>query len=282
MTVLDAAKRLHAVLPPTPAVWCEAHDAWLKLECLQATGAFKVRGAFNAIALHHDRPVIAASAGNHARGVAWAARHFGIQATVVVPETAPRTKVEGCRALGARVVMHGESFDEALEEARRLGAHHGWRFVHAFDDLDVIEGQGTTGVELRELEPDVVVVPVGGGGLAAGVALATDCRVVGVLVEGMKAGTIADGLRVRRQGELAMQILREREVAFVTVTEEDVRREVARLAACDHVIAEGAGAAASAALAKVGGRRRVAIVSGGNIDAVRLGEVWCGLAAASR
>lgn len=279
---MAAARRLHAVLPPTPAVWCEAHDAWLKLECLQATGAFKVRGAFNAIALHHDRPVIAASAGNHARGVAWAARRIGIEATVVVPETAPKTKVEGCRALGARVVLHGESFDEALGEARRLAALHGWRFIHAFDDPDVIEGQGTVGVELCSLEPDVVVVPVGGGGLAAGIALAVECRVVGVVVEGMTPKTLADGLRVRQQGDLAMRILRERGVEFVTVTEEEVRREIARLAACDHVIAEGAGATASAVLAKVGGRRRVAVVSGGNIDATRLGEVWSGVAACAR
>ncbi len=272
MDPFEAARRLHAVLPPTPAVWCEAHDAWLKLECLQVTGAFKVRGAFNAIAQRHDRPVVAASAGNHARGVAWSARRIGIEATVVVPETAPRTKIDGCRALGARVITHGESFDEALEEAKRLAVTHGWRFIHAFDDPDVIAGQGTVGVELRELRPDVVVVPVGGGGLVAGISLALDCRVVGVLVEGMTPRTLADGLRVRRQGDLALRVMRERGVERMTVTEEEVRREIVRLAACDHVIAEGAGATAVAALARVEGRRRVAIVSGGNIDATRLGS----------
>jgi threonine dehydratase len=188
----------------------------------------------------------------------------------VVPTTAPLTKIEGCRALGARVVTQGESFEEALVEAKRLASERGWRFIHAFDDADVIAGQGTVGFELLEMNPDVVVVPVGGGGLVAGMSLILDCRVVGVLVEGMTPRTLADGLRVHRRGDLATRILQERHVTFVTVTEEEVAIEIGRLAAHDHVIAEGAGAVAVAALRKVDGKRRVAVVSGGNIDGQRL------------
>jgi len=230
---------------------------------------------------------VAASAGNHARGVAWAARHFGLDAVVVVPVTAPRTKVDGCRALGARVVAHGETYDDALGEARRIATSEGRRFVHAFDDPDVIAGQGTVGVELRPLEPDVVLVPIGGGGLASGIAVAMDCRVVGVQVEGVDAmvraikgeegpwepaATVADGLRVRCAGRLTRRIC-SRLDRIVTVTEAEVRSAVAELASCDRVVAEGAGAAAVAALAKVSGRRRVAVVSGGNIDGRKLVEL---------
>jgi threonine dehydratase len=219
--------------------------------------------------------------------VAWAARHVGLDACVVVPVTAPRTKVDGCRALGARVVAHGETYDDAVGEARRIAASEGRRFVHAFDDPDVIAGQGTVGVEMRPLEPDVVVVPIGGGGLAAGIAMAMDCRVVGVQVEGVDAmirairgeegpwepaATVADGLRVRRAGVLTRRICRWLD-GMVRVRVGVVRRAVAGGASGGGVGGGGGGAAAVAALEKGTGRRKAAVVSGGNIDGRRLVEL---------
>jgi threonine dehydratase len=284
--VRAAHRRMRGVLVPTPLVRSEARDAWLKLESLQPTGAFKVRGAFNAVARAVERGdrrgVVAASAGNHARGLAWAARHFGIDATVVMPESAPRTKIDGCRALGAHVVVCGATLDEAMAVARGLPG----RFVHPYDDEDVIAGQGTLALELPATT-DVVVAPVGGGGLAAGLSLVRRVRVVGVVVEGVDAmaralrgeperppvATIADGLRVRAAGRLAVRLLAERGVEIVTVTETAVRRALADIAAGDRIIAEGAGAVAVAALPQVAGRRRVAVVSGGNIDAERFATV---------
>ena len=171
-----ARARITAALAPTPVVAARSRDAWLKLENLQITGSFKVRGALNAIARGVEsgdrRAIVAASAGNHGQGVAWAARRFGLSACVVVPRDAPRAKVEGCRALGAEVVVGGDGYESCWALAHQLAGRRGARLVHAFDDPDVIAGQATVGFELAALAPDVVLVPVGGGGLAAGVGLA--------------------------------------------------------------------------------------------------------------
>jgi threonine dehydratase len=268
---------------------------FLKLDNLQITGAFKVRGALNALAAQLERgdhrPVVAASSGNHAQGVAWASRYFGVKACVVVPEVAPQAKIEGCRRLGAEVVLRGSCFEEALEHAGRLAEGRGWRFLHAFDDPDVIAGQGTVAAELLPLRPDVVLVPVGGGGLAAGIAVvlkAFGVRVVGVQVQGVDAlarrlrgeppggpppATIADGLRVHRLGRLAVKLCDELVDDILVVTEGEVRRALAHLFADDGIIAEGAGATAAAALPRVTGRRKVAVISGGNIDGHLLADL---------
>jgi threonine dehydratase len=289
--VLSAWTRLRKVLRPTPLLWSERRGAHLKLENLQVTGSFKVRGAYNALAIQVERgdhrPVVAASAGNHAKGVAWAARRLGLEAVVVMPRNAPRTKIVGCAAMGARVEVFGDSFEEAYRRAREIeGA--GYRFLHAFDDPDVVAGQGTVAMELLELEPDVVLVPIGGGSLAAGTGMVLHRRVVGVQVEGLDAmartirgdlrdlepaGTVADGLRVRRPGELTREICGRVLRDIVTVKEAEVRAAVADVAAHERVIAEGAGAAAVAALSKVSGARKVAVVSGGNIDGRLLSEL---------
>lgn len=291
-----AVTRVRGVLPQTPLVRSDRLRAWLKLENLQTTGAYKVRGAYNALAADVERgerrPVFAASAGNHGLGVAWAARRLGLAATVVVPDGAPRTKVDGCRALGARVVHAGVGFESCVARARALAVAAGGRFLHAFDDAEVIAGQATVGAELLALRPDVVVVPIGGGGLVAGVGSVLrrqGIRVVGAQVAGVDSlrraligeapslrsapPTLADGLRVAAPGRLPLQIASAFLDEIVVVSESEVAAAIASLALHERVVAEGAGAVAVAALARVTGRRRVAIVSGGNIDGNLLGPL---------
>jgi threonine dehydratase len=286
--IRQAGERLRHVLPPTPLVKAPARGAWLKLENLQVTGAYKVRGAFNAIAAQVERgdrrPVVAASAGNHGLGVAWAARHFGLEATIFVPRGAPRRKVLGCRLLGATVREEGSDFDACAAAARTLVAERGGRFLHAFDDPEVIAGQATVALELLEHAPDVVVLPIGGGGLLAGmgsVLRRAGVRVVGVQVAGAEAfrqvlagevprpaaPTLADGLRVAAPGLLTRRIGAAALDQLVVVGEDELAGTVASLALDDKLVAEGAGAASVAALGRVTGRRRIAVVTGGNIDA---------------
>ncbi len=293
-----AATRVRGVLPETPLVRSERFGAWLKLESLQITGAYKVRGALNALAAQVERgdqrAVFAASAGNHGLGVAWSARRLGLAATIVVPDGAPRTKVAGCQALGARVIRAGDGFEGCVAHARALAHASGGRFLHAFDDAEVIAGQSTVAAELLAARPDVVVVPIGGGGLVAGVGSVlrrAGVRVVGVQVEGVDSlrrvlaregaprlpgpapATLADGLRVAAPGRLPLRIVSTFLDEIVVVTEDEVAAALASLALHERVIAEGAGAVAVAALARVAGDRRVAVVSGGNIDADQLGAI---------
>jgi threonine dehydratase len=282
-----AACRIRPVLDATPLFASPRRRAWLKLENLQVTGSYKVRGALNAVATGHERgdlrPVVAASAGNHGKGIAWAARRFGLEACVVVPRSAPREKVRGTRDLGARVIEHDGTFDDCSALARALAERHDWRFLHPFDDPDVIAGQGTVAVEIEAARPDVVIVPIGGGGLAAGVSVwlaPLGVRVVGAQVEGVDAmrrtlrgegqrepaPTVADGLSVGSPGQLTTALCRRWLDDVVVVTEDEVKRTIVELAIQDKLIVEGAGAVAVAALERVGGERRVAVVSGGNLD----------------
>lgn len=269
--VLMARERVARILPTTPLVLSEHRQAWLKLENLQLTGSYKLRGAINAIAIQIERgdqrAVVAASAGNHAKAVAWAARHFGLQACVVVPTTAPRTKVRGARELGAEVVSQGDSLEETFAHAQSLAVRNNWRFLHAFNDKDVIAGQGTVALELIDFKPDVVLIPIGGGGLAAGMGRILKwrgIRTVGVKIEG--PNTIADGVRVCRMGDLSRQICDQVLDDVVHVTEEEVRAAILDMMAQDRIVAEGAGALAPAALNSIPGKRKIAIVSGGNVD----------------
>jgi threonine dehydratase len=294
--IATAAARVRGVLPETPLVRSERLGAWLKLESLQITGAYKVRGALNALASQVERgdhrPIFAASAGNHGLGVAWSARRLGLAATIVVPDDAPRTKVAGCQALGARVIRVDGDFESCVARARALALVAGGRFLHAFDDAEVIAGQSTVAAELRAARPDVVVVPIGGGGLIAGVGSLLrreGVRVVGAQVEGVDSlrralaregaaaqlptRTLADGLRVAAPGRLPLRIAAAFLDEIVVVSEDEVAVALASLALHERVVAEGAGAVAVAALARVSGNRRVAVVSGGNIDARRLGRI---------
>ncbi|WP_396615841.1 threonine dehydratase [Lysobacter soli] len=293
--VLAAQARLRRYLPATPLHHAERFGCWLKLENLQRTGSYKVRGALNALLAARERgdhrPVIAASAGNHAQGLAWAAYRLGVNAITVMPRNAPQTKIAGVAHWGATVRLHGDTYDEAKGFAAELAEQNGYRVLSAFDDADVIAGQGTVGLELAALAPDVVLVPIGGGGLASGVALALKSqgvRVIGAQVEGVDSmlralrgdrtprdpvATLADGVRVKEPGHLTQRLLAELLDDVVVVREAELRETLVRLALEEHVIAEGAGALALAAGRRIAGKRKCAVVSGGNVDAVVLAQL---------
>jgi len=293
--VLAAQARLRRYLTPTPLHHAERFGCWLKLENLQRTGSYKVRGALNALLAARERgdhrPVIAASAGNHAQGLAWAAYRLGVNAITVMPRNAPETKIAGVAHWGATVRLHGDTYDEAKAFAAELAVQNGYRVLSAFDDPDVIAGQGTVGLELAALAPDVVLVPIGGGGLASGVALALKSqgvRVIGAQVEGVDSmaralrgdrtsrdpvATLADGVRVKEPGYLTQRLLAELLDDVVVVREAELRETLVRLALEEHVIAEGAGALALAAGRRIAGKRKCAVVSGGNVDAVVLAQL---------
>ena len=275
----------------------------LKFENLQFTASFKDRGAANRLLTLGDeekrRGVIAASAGNHAQAVAYHGGRLGITTTIVMPETAPFSKVTHTEQLGAAVVISGETVSECAVEAKRLADEEGYTFVHPYDDRAVIAGQGTCGLELGLDHPDldVVVVPVGGGGLAAGVATAITSLLPGVEVIGVQteaypamaralAGepippfpneTLADGIAVKRPGDLTTPVLAERLTDMLLVDEEHVEHAVSLLAEIEKTVAEGAGAAALAGILqhpeRFAGRSVGVIVSGGNIDSRVLASV---------
>ncbi|WP_082672407.1 threonine dehydratase [Luteimonas abyssi] len=296
--VFAAQARLRPYLSATPLHHAERFGCWLKLENLQRTGSYKVRGALNALLAARERgderPVVAASAGNHAQGLAWAAWRLGVPVITVMPCNAPQTKVAGVAHWGATVRQHGDTYDAAKAFAVDLAARNGWRLLSAFDDPDVIAGQGTVGLEIVEtLLPDVLLVPIGGGGLAAGVCLALHAacasaprgrrrpRIVGAQVEGVDAmarrlrgetpiapvTTLADGVRVATPGDLTSALLADLLDDLVVVREAELRETLVRLALEEHIIAEGAGALALAAGRRVAARRKCAVVSGGNVDA---------------
>jgi threonine dehydratase len=271
----------------------------LKAESLQRTGSFKLRGALAKLSALGERAgdgVVVASAGNHARAVAEAARIRGLGCEVFMPAEAPVSKVASVERLGASVRLAGGSFEQALELAAERSRETGAAFVHPFDDLDVIAGQGTVGLELLEDVPDLarVVVPVGGGGLASGIGIAlrgagAEVELVGVqartyapyaeaLIDGQSSGdsplltgaTIADGIAVKRPGRITLPLLRELLDGLETVTEDEIAGAMVLLAERSKLVAEGAGAVAAAALLsgrlKPVGGTTVAIVSGGNVD----------------
>ncbi len=278
---------------------------YCKLDYLQRTGSFKERGARNALLMLHDekrrRGVISASAGNHALGVAYHGKLLGIPVTVVMPRFAPLIKRTTCQALGARVELHGESFQEAYEYAQQLAADSQLTYIHGFDDPEIIAGQGTIGLEILDQVPDVeaVVVPIGGGGLIAGIALAMkslapQVKVLGVepkrapgFVSSLRAGhvetvevrpTVADGLAVSRIGSLAFEIARPRVDDVATVGEDELSLAMLRLVELEKSVVEGAGAAPLAALMadklpQTAGKRTVLVLSGGNIDPLILTRI---------
>ena len=267
----------------------------LKAETLQRTGSFKIRGAVNKLEglteAERRAGVVAASAGNHGQAVAWAAREAGIEATIFMPAETPMAKVEPTRNYGARAELTGATFEDALAAALAHVDETGATFVHPFEDPAVIAGQGTIGLELVEQLPDVgtVVIPVGGGGLASGIALALravkpEVKVVGVqaaacapLAGNTELGyTIAEGIAVKHPGELTSRILGDHLESIVTVTDEEISEAIVLLMERAKLVVEGAGAAAVAAL--VAGRvpgdgPAIAILSGGNIDPTLLIQV---------
>jgi threonine dehydratase len=285
----------------------------LKCENLQRTGSFKVRGAYTRMSRLSDeekaRGVVAASAGNHAQGVALAAQALGIKATVFMPEGAPIPKEHATRGYGADVVFHGRYLEDALAEAREFEARTGAVLIHPFDNADVVAGQGTVGLEILEQAPDMetVVVPCGGGGLLSGVAVAVkathpDVRVIGVQAEGaaafpgsLEAGhpvplesmsTMADGIAVGLPGEVTFRAVRDLVDEIVTVSEASLSRAVLATLERAKMVVEPAGAAAVAAILDDPARfgtPTVGVLSGGNIDPLLLGKViQHGMAAAGR
>ena len=280
-------------------------DVHLKAEMFQRTGSYKIRGALNKIRLLSDeqrgRGVICSSAGNHAQGVALAAALLGVKAIVVMAQNATPSKVAATKGYGADVILHGSIWDEANEEAKRLVAEGGYTFVHPFDDLDLIAGQGTLGLEVADDLPEIaaIVVPIGGGGLISGVSQAVKlrqpgARVIGVessaapaMYESLRAGhlvtldnaaTLADGLRVRRVGENTFRIVRDFVDEVVLVDEEDISESILWALGRLKLLTEGAAAATLAALmkglAKVpAGSRIVCVLSGGNLDTSQFGPV---------
>jgi threonine dehydratase len=290
----EAARRLQGIARVTPVYGSETfsrlcgRDVHLKAENLQRTGAFKIRGAVNRISLlgpaERAAGVVAASAGNHGQAVAWAAREAGIAATVFMPEESPMAKVEATVNYGARVELVGEGFEEAAAAALELAEERTATFIHAFEDPQVIAGQGTIGLELSEQLPEaeVVVIPVGGGGLASGIALALREKLPNVRLFGVQAEscspftgstehgfTIAEGILVKQPGELTSAILSDLLDGFVTVTDEEISHAIVLCLERAKLVVEGAGAAGLAALlaGKVEGEGPAAtILSGGNID----------------
>jgi threonine dehydratase len=278
---------------------------WLKMENLQKTGSFKARGALNRFLALTDgeraRGVVTYSAGNHAQAVAYHAMQLGIPATVVMPGPTPLVKVSNTRRYGARVVLHGQTFSDARDEARRLESEEDLVMIPAFDDERVIAGQGTIGLELAEQVPDVdtVVVPIGGGGIISGIATALKALKPGVRVIGVEAencasavaslevgepveitssDTIADGIAVKRVGQLTFPIIRELVDEIVTVSEVEIARAILYLLERENVVVEGAGASSLAAIlsGKVGveeGDHVVAVLCGGNIDVNRVSQI---------
>jgi threonine dehydratase len=284
--------RVTPVYPSETLSRLVGREVFLKAENLQRTGAFKVRGAVNKIALlspeERARGVVAASAGNHGQAVAWAAREEGATATIFMPESTPMAKIEATRNYGGETVLAGADFGEALAAAQEHAAETGATFIHAFEDEDVIAGQGTIGLELAEQLEGIgeVVIPIGGGGLAAGIGLALrgvrpDVRLVGVQAAACApfAGTtdhdftIAEGIMVKEPGRLTSALLADLLDDVVTVTDEEISQAIVFLLERMKLVVEGAGAASVAAL--VAGRVEgegpaVAILSGGNIDATLL------------
>ena len=312
MVTLDdikaAAARLEGVAHRTPllrsdtfSTWAGC-DVWLKFENQQRTGSFKIRGAFTKMLSLTDEQraagVIAPSAGNHAQAVAFAARQAGVAATVYMPGAASLAKVGATEGYGATVKLAGESVDDAVAAAQADAARTGRTLVHPFDDEKVITGQGTVGLEILEDCPDVdtVLVPLGGGGLLSGVALAIkqqrpEVRIVGVQAAGCapyvasldrgdihpvpQTETIADCIAVKRPGEITFHLVRELVDDVVTVTDAEIGQTIVHLLERTKTVAEGAGAVALAALlsGKVTARKAVAVLSGGNIDTPLLMQV---------
>jgi threonine dehydratase len=297
----EARARLAGIARVTPVYPSETlsrragRSVQLKAENLQRTGAFKIRGAVNTIATltteERRAGVIAASAGNHGQAVAWAAREAGIAATVFMPQDSPMAKVDATRNYGAQVELTGAGFDESFAAAQERMRASRATFVHAFEDERVIAGQGTIGLELVEQLPSLgtVVIPVGGGGLAAGIAIALrelrpEVRLVGVQAEAVcpLAGgtehrfTIAEGIAVKQPGTLTAAILRDRLDEIVTVTDEQISHAIVLLLERTKLLVEGAGAVPVAALlaGKVPGEDEVCVIlSGGNIDPTLLIQV---------
>ena len=303
-----AKKRVDEVIDETRLIHSEAfsnecgNDVYIKPENLQKTGAFKIRGAYNKIIKLDDdakmKGLIASSAGNHAQGVAYAARKLGVKATICMPAHTPLIKVEATKAHGAEVVLHGEVYDEAYAKAVELQKKEGYTFIHPFDDEDIIEGQGTIALEILEELPDtdVLLVPIGGGGLIAGIACAAkqinpNVKIYGVEPEGAasalaaihedqvvtlaEANTIADGTAVKTIGSKTFEYIKKYVDGIITVNDYELMDAFLLLVEKHKLVAEGSGILSLAGLKKLYEKNKkvVSLVSGGNIDVLTISSM---------
>lgn len=305
---LEATNRIKDVLKETKLVYSNifskesGNDIYIKPENLQVTGAFKIRGAYNKISKlteeEKKKGLITSSAGNHAQGVALAAQKLGVKATIVMPKATPLIKVEATKNFGANVVLHGDCYDEAYEEAKRLEEKNGYTFVHPFNDIDVIEGQGTIAIEIFDELKDVdcIIVPVGGGGLISGIAVAAklinpNVKIIGVEPEGANAvklsiesdkvisldnlKTIADGVAVKTPGDLNFKLIKKYVDEIVTVSDLEVMESFLILLEKHKLIGETSGVLPLAALRKINDKNKkiACVISGGNIDVLTIASM---------
>ena len=305
---IEARERLNTVITKTKLIHSSifsnetGNEVYIKPENLQRTGAFKIRGAYNKIAKlteeEKKRGVIAASAGNHAQGVALAAQKLGIKAVIVMPKHTPLIKVEATKRYGAEVILTGEVYDEAYEYAKKLQEKEGYTFVHPFNDEDVIEGQGTIALEVLEELPDadIILVPIGGGGLISGIASAAKLKnplikIIGVEPEGAasalearkshhvveldEANTIADGTAVKKIGDITVDYIETYVDYIVPVSDYELMAAFLVLVEKHKIVAENSGILAVAGLKKlnVTGKKIISIISGGNIDVLTISSM---------
>ena len=305
---VSAKEAMKDVIRKTPLINSEklsdtyGNDIYLKPECLQKTGSFKIRGAYNKIRKLSDeeknRGVICASAGNHAQGVGFSAKKLGIKATIVMPETTPLIKVNATKSYGVDVVLSGEVYDEAYDTAKKLEKEHGYIFIHPFNDVDVIEGQGTIANEILEDLPDVdcILVPVGGGGLISGVAMSAlkinpKVKVIGVEPTGANAmhsslinghltmlnsvSTIADGVAVKNPGDICYDIIKNTVSDIIEVTDFEIMEAYLSLLQNHKLVSENSGSLSIAALSKLKSKNKkvVSLISGGNIDVLTMSSM---------
>ena len=309
--IYEAQKRIEDVVVHTPFSYApylsdmSDCEVYLKKENLQITGAFKIRGAYNKIATlsqsQRECGVVAASAGNHAQGVALSASRFGIRAVIIMPESTPLTKVNGVKSFGAEVILAGTNYDEAYAYATEYGKKHSLTFVHPFEDDEVIAGQGTVALEILESckDLDAVIIPVGGGGLISGMALAfkainPDVEVIGVgasgapalknsfekkqAIDSLSVRTIADGIAVRDASEITLAHMLENVDRFISVDDEEIASAILFLLERQKLVVEGAGAVGVAALmhkklASLKGKKVAVVLSGGNMDVTLLSVI---------
>ncbi|MGL5354769.1 MAG: threonine ammonia-lyase, partial [Clostridium sp.] len=299
--ILKAKDNIKDIVIKTPLLYSNifseisSNKVYMKCENLQLTGAYKLRGALNKISTLCDeqksKGVVCSSAGNHAQGVAYASSLSNVKSTIVMPNTTPYLKVDSTQKFGGNVILHGDCYDDAYNEARRIEKEQGLIFLHPFNDIDVIYGQGTLALEIFEEVPDVdiIICPIGGGGLISGVALAAKeinpkVKIIGVQAEGASAmfesfnkgtltsisnvNTIADGIAVKTPGDITFSIIKEYVDEIVTVSDNEIVEAFLTLSESHKLIAEASGATSLAALRKIEctNKKIVSVISGGNID----------------
>ena len=305
---IKAKEKLSKVLLETHLIYSpifskeSGNKVFIKPENLQKTGSFKIRGAYNKISNLTDaekkRGVIASSAGNHAQGVAYGAKESGIKAVIVMPKSTPLIKVESTKQYGAEVILHGDVYDDAYKKAKELEEKEGYVFVHPFNDEDVLDGQGTIALEILEELPetDIILVPIGGGGLISGIACAAkilkpEIKIIGVepdgaasayeaikedkVVELKEANTIADGTAVKKIGNITFEYIKKYVDEIITVSDYELMEAFLLLVEKHKIIAENSGILSLAALKKLKEKNKkvVSVVSGGNIDVLMISSM---------